>query len=53
MSQFRALDCFVLADYVVGLVEIEFLLLAITSVASENLLGVALQIVYMAVLSGR
>ncbi len=29
LSQFRAFTCFVLADRVIGLVEIEFLLLAI------------------------
>ena len=35
-SQLRAFTCFVLADCVVGLVEINFLLLAIISVTSEN-----------------
>ena len=42
LSQFRALTCFVLTDYVIGLVEIEFLLLAILSVASENSSGIAI-----------
>ena len=41
-SQFRAFTCFVLADYVVGLVEIEFPLLAIISVTSENSSGIAI-----------
>ena len=41
LSQFCALTCFVLADHVVGLVVIEFPLLAIMSVASENSSGIA------------
>ena len=35
--------CFVLTDCVVGLVEIEFLLPPITSVASENSSGIAIE----------
>ena len=42
LSQFRAFTCFVLTDCVVGLVEIEFLLLAIISVTSENSSGIAI-----------
>ena len=42
LSQFCALTCFVLTDYVVGLVEIEFPLSAIISVTSENSPGVAI-----------
>ncbi len=42
LSQFCAFTCFVLTDYVVELVEIEFLLLAIMSVASENASGIAI-----------
>ena len=41
LSQFCALTCFVLTDYVVGLVEIEFPLSAIISVTSENSSGIA------------
>jgi hypothetical protein len=42
LSQFCALTCFVLTDYVVGLVEIEFPLSAIISVTSENSSGIAI-----------
>ena len=42
LSQFRASTCFVLADCVVGLIEIEFLLLTIISVTSENSSGIAI-----------
>ena len=42
LSQFCALTCFVLTDCVVGLVEIEFLLPPIMSVASENSSGIAI-----------
>ena len=35
--------CFVLTDCVVGLVEIEFLLPPVTSVASENSSGIAIE----------
>ena len=42
LSQFRALTCLVLTDYVVGLVEIGFPLLAIISVTSENSSGIAI-----------
>ena len=42
LSQFRAFTCFVLADCVVGLIEIEFLLLTIISVTSENSSGIAI-----------
>ena len=41
-SQFRAFTCFVLTDCVVGLVEIDFLLLAIIYVTSENSSGIAI-----------
>ena len=42
LSQFCALTCFVLTDCIVGLVEIEFLLLAIISVTSENSSGITI-----------
>ena len=42
LSQFCALTCFVLTDCIVGLVETEFLLLAIISVTSENLSGITI-----------
>ncbi len=42
LSQFRAFTCFVLADYVVDLVGIEFLLLTIMSAASANSSGIAI-----------
>ena len=45
LSQFRAFTCFVLTDYVIGLVEIEFLLLTIISITSEDLSGIAIQMV--------
>ena len=42
-SQFCAFTRFVLTDYVIGLVEIEFLLLTIISVTSEDSSGIAVQ----------
>ena len=42
LSQFCALTCSVLTDCIVGLVEIEFLLLAIISVTSENSSGITI-----------
>ena len=41
LSQFRAVTCFILADYVVDLVGIEFPLLTIMSAASANSSGIA------------
>ena len=42
LSQFRAVTCFILADYVVDLVGIEFPLLTIMSAASANSSGIAI-----------
>ena len=42
VSQFRAFTCFVLADCAAGLIEIEFLLLTIIYVTSENSSGIAI-----------
>ena len=42
LSQFCALTCFVLTDCVVGFIEVEFLLLTLISVTSENSSGITI-----------
>ena len=42
LSRFRAFACFVLTDCVVGFIEVEFLLLTLISVISENSSGIAI-----------
>ena len=42
LSQFHAFSCFALADCVVGLTEIELLLLTVISVISEDSSGIAI-----------
>ena len=42
LSRFRAFACFVLTDCVVGFIEVEFILLTLISVISENSSGITI-----------